>query len=301
MSESLASIIEDTSVMLLKAAAIHLPSDVRNALTKARDVEVNPLAKAQLEAILKNCDFAEAEGKPLCQDTGLISFHVSLGDNFPIKSGLTGILRKATVRATKEIPLRPNAVDVLSGRNSGDNTGRYIPWVDWELIPNSSEIRLTAFLKGGGSEGPCIAKVILPTEGLKYAKKLVLDSVVEAGAKPCPPTVIGVGLGGTIDVAIKVAKKALLRPIGVRNDLEELAKIEDELVHLINSLGIGPHGVGGKTTTLAVHIDYAHRHPASYAVAVVFNCWALRRSTAIIDSSGNVNFVTHEFMNKFWR
>ncbi|MEM0084585.1 MAG: fumarate hydratase [Candidatus Methanomethylicia archaeon] len=301
MAMDLASKIEDATVMLIKAASIYLPLDVKNALIKARDLEVNTLAKAQLEAIIKNCELAEAEGKPICQDTGLISFYVSIGDDFPIKSKLIDILNKATIRATKEIPLRPNAVDVLSGKNSGDNTGRYIPSIDWELISNSGEVKITVFPKGGGSEGPCIAKVILPTEGLKYAKKLVLDAVADAGAKPCPPTVVGVGLGGTIDLAVKLAKKSLLRPIGVRSEIEEIAKLEEELIELVNSLGIGPHGVGGKTTVLDVHVDCAHRHPASYAVAVLFNCWAVRRSTMTIDSKGNVNFITHEFMNKFWR
>lgn len=293
--------IEDAVVMLLRAASIYLPQDVKNALIKARDLEDNPLAKAQLDAIIRNCELAEAEGKPICQDTGLISFYVSVGDEFPVKGALADILRRATIRATKEIPLRPNSVDVLSGKNPGDNTGRYVPHIDWELIPGSSELKVTAFPKGGGSEGPCLAKVILPTEGLRYAKKIVLDAVAEAGPKPCPPTVIGVGLGGTMDYAVKIAKKALLRPIGVRSDVEGLAKLEVELLELVNSLGIGPHGVGGKTTALDVHVDYAHRHPASYAVAVVFNCWAVRRSTMIMDSKGNVDFITHKFMNELWR
>jgi len=293
--------IEDAIVMLLKAASIYLPQDVKNALIKARDLEDNPLAKAQLDAIIRNCELAEVEGKPICQDTGLISFYVSVGDEFPVKGALADILRKATIRATREIPLRPNSVDVLSGKNPGDNTGRYVPHIEWELIPNSNELKVTAFPKGGGSEGPCLAKVILPTEGLKYAKKIVLDAVAEAGPKPCPPTVIGVGLGGTMDYAVKLAKKALLRPIGVRSDVEGLAKLEVELLELVNSLGIGPHGVGGKTTALDVHVDCAHRHPASYAVAVVFNCWAVRRSTMIMDSGGNVDFITHKFMNELWR
>jgi fumarate hydratase subunit alpha len=293
--------IEDAIVMLLKAASIYLPQDVKNALIKARDLEDNPLAKAQLDAIIRNCELAEVEGKPICQDTGLISFYVSVGDEFPVKGALADILRKATIRATREIPLRPNSVDVLSGKNPGDNTGRYVPHIEWELIPNSNELKVTAFPKGGGSEGPCLAKVILPTEGLRYAKKIVLDAVAEAGPKPCPPTVIGVGLGGTMDYAVKLAKKALLRPIGVRSDVEGLAKLEVELLELVNSLGIGPHGVGGKTTALDVHVDCAHRHPASYAVAVVFNCWAVRRSTMIMDSKGNVDFITHKFMNELWR
>jgi len=301
MSENLESVIEKASILLLKGATTIIPPDVKEALIKARDGETNPLAVAQLNAILENCKLAERESKPICQDTGLIIFYVSLGENFPVKGRLKDILRRATVKATSEIPLRPNAVDVMMHKNSGDNTGRYIPWIEWELVPGSDELTVTAFPKGGGSEAPCIAKVLSPSQGLKYAKKLVVDTVAEAGAKPCPPVSIGVGLGGTIDVAMKIAKKALLRPVGVRSNIEVLANLELELLDLVNSLGIGPHGVGGKTTALTVNVDYAHRHPASYAVAVAFNCWAARRSKMKIYPDGSVEFVTHKILNEWWR
>ncbi len=301
MSKDLASIIEKASTLLLKAATTILPPDVKEALIKARDIEDNPLAKSQLNAILKNCEIAEKEGKPICQDTGLIIFYLKVGENFPIKGKLSEVLSKATINATREVPLRPNAVDVLTKVNSGDNTGRYIPWIEWEIVPDSDILEITAFPKGGGSEAPCIAKVFSPAQGLRYVKKLVVDTVADWGAKPCPPIVIGVGIGGTIDIAMKLAKKCLLRPIGTRHENPEIAKLEEELLELVNSLGIGPHGVGGKTTALAVNIDYAHRHPATYATGLAFNCWAARRSTMKVHPNGEVEFVTHKILNEIWR
>ncbi|MCS7386146.1 MAG: fumarate hydratase [archaeon GB-1867-005] len=301
MSSDLHQVIERASIMLLKAATTILPPDVKNALIRAKEAENNPLAKAQFEAILKNCELAEKEGKPICQDTGLIIFYISVGDKFPIKGKLPEILKGAVVKATSEVPLRPNAVDIITKRNSGDNTGRYIPWIEWEVIPDSDVLEITAFPKGGGSEAPCAAKVFSPAQGIKYVKKFVVDAVAQAAAKPCPPVLIGLGIGGTIDIAMKLAKKALLRPVGVRSEIPEIAKLEEELLELVNSLGIGPHGVGGKTTALTVNVDYACRHPATFAAGLAFNCWAARRSKMKIYADGSVEFITHRILNELWR
>ncbi|MCS7365711.1 MAG: fumarate hydratase [archaeon GB-1867-035] len=301
MSVNLASIVERAAILLLKGATTMLPLDVKQALEHAREIEDNPLAIAQFNAILKNVQIAENEGIPMCQDTGLIIFYVSLGENFPLKGSIYNVLRNATIKATKEIPLRPNAVDIVTKRNSGDNTGRFVPWIELEIVPDSDILEITAFPKGGGSEAPCIAKVLSPAQGLKGVKKLVVDVVAEAAAKPCPPLSIGVGIGGTSDIAMKLAKKALLRPVGVRHENPFIAKLESELLELVNLLGIGPHGVGGKTTALTVNVEYAHRHPAAYPVAVAFNCWAARRSKMKIYSNGDVEFVTHKQLNELWR
>lgn len=301
MNTELASIVERATVLLLKGATTMLPPDVKQALEYAREIEDNPLAVAQLNAILENVKIAEEEGIPMCQDTGLIIFYVSLGENFPLKGAIYDVLRNATVKATREIPLRPNAVDLVSKRNSGDNTGRFIPWIELDIVPESDVLEITAFPKGGGSEYPCIAKVLSPAQGLRGVKKLVVDVVAEASAKPCPPISIGVGLGGTIDIAMKLAKKALLRPVGVRHEDSFIAKLESELLELVNLLGIGPHGVGGKTTALTVNVEYAHRHPAAYPVAIAFNCWAARRSKMKVYSNGDVEFITHKRLNEFWR
>lgn len=301
MVVNLASIIERATVLLLKGATTILPPDVKRALERAREIEDNPLAVAQLNAILRNVKIAEEEGIPMCQDTGIIIFYASLGENFPLKGELYNVLRNATIKATKEVPLRPNAVDIVTRRNSGDNTGRFIPWIELEIIPDSDVLEITAFPKGGGSEAPCIARVLSPAQGLKGIKKLVVDVVADAAAKPCPPVSIGIGIGGGSDIAMKLAKKALLRPIGIRHESPFIAKLESELIELVNLLGIGPHGVGGKTTALTVNVEYAHRHPAAYPVGIAFNCWAARRSKMKIYSNGEVDFVTHGVLNELWR
>jgi fumarate hydratase subunit alpha len=131
-------------------------------------------------------------------------------------------------------------------------------------------------------------------EGLRGLKRFVVDAVVKAGAQPCPPTIVGVGVGGGADVAVAVAKKTLLRPLDVANDDPQIAKLEQELFEAENTTGVGPMGLGGKTTVLGVHVDWAFRHPASYPVAVVFNCWAARRASARICSDGKVEYLTHK-------
>jgi fumarate hydratase subunit alpha len=207
-------------------------------------------------------------------------------------------LRNATVKATAEVPLRPNSVNIITGKNSNNNTGDRIPWIEWELAPGSDTADVTVVLKGGGSESPSMAKVISPAEGMKGVYKLVLDDIFEQGPKPCPPVVVGIGLGPTADIAMKLAKKSLLKDIGQRNPDAELSKIETSLLEAINKLGWGPHGVGGSTTALDVHIDAVNRHPASFAVGIATVCWEDRKSTMRIHPEGKVEFLTHQFLNR---
>lgn len=282
---------------LISTAAIYLPQDTKQALRDARERENLELPKKVLGSMLKNLDIAEAEKRPSCQDTGTVIFYVNAGDQFPFIGKLEGILREATIRATAETPLRPNSVNVLTGKNTGNNTGDRIPWIEWQITPGSNAADVTVVLKGGGSEAPSMAKVIPPAEGLKGAFKIVIDDVFENGPKPCPPVVVGVGIGPTADIAMKLAKKSLLRKVGERNKDPELAKFEISLLEAINKLGWGPHGVGGKTTALDVHIDLVNRHPASFAVGVATACWEDRKSTLRIHADGNVEFLTHTFLN----
>jgi fumarate hydratase subunit alpha len=155
-------------------------------------------------------------------------------------------------------------------------------------------LELTVMIKGGGSENVCVAEMLNPSEGIKRLKKFVIDAVIKAGAQPCPPTILGVAVGGGADVAMKLAKKALLRPLDEANSDRRLAEIEREILEAANMTGIGPMGLGGKTTVLGVHVDYAHRHPASFPVAVAFNCWAARRASARINADGTVEYLTHK-------
>jgi len=286
-------VIEDTAADLLKLAVVQLPSDVKNALKRAYKEETSKAGKVQLEAILKDIELAEKENTPLCQDTGIIIFYVKAGANAKGLDKIETALQNATRKATKEIPLRPNTVDPFTQKNTGDNTGRHIPFINWEITQGDT-IEITAFPKGGGSENVCALGMITPGEGVSGLKKFVIDSIIKAGAMPCPPTIVGVAAGGGADIAMKLAKATLLRPLDQPNPDVALAKLESELYEAANSTGIGPMGLGGKFTVLGVKVDYAHRHPASYPVAAAFQCWAARRATARINADGAVVYLTHK-------
>jgi len=287
------TIIEDTAFKLLQLAVIELPKDVKDALKRAYKEETSEAGKTQLEAILQNIELAEKTRTPVCQDTGMIIFYIKAGANVKDLDKIELALKKATIRATKEVPLRPNAIDPFTQKNSGDNTGNHIPYIHWQIEPGDT-IEITVMPKGGGSENVCALGMIQPGEGVKGLKKFVIDTLVKSGAQPCPPNILGVAAGGGADIAMKLAKAALLRPIDENNPNPELAKLEKELLEAANMTGIGPMGLGGKSTVLGVNVDYAFRHSASYPVAVAFQCWAARRATAKIHSDGHVEYLTHK-------
>jgi len=286
-------IVENVAFNLIKQAVIYLPEDVKQALRKAYDEETSEAGKTQLKAILENIELAEKNQAPICQDTGTIIFYVLAGAEVKGLDKIEGALINATRRATKEVPLRPNAVDPFTQKNSGDNTGRFIPYIHWEVVPGDT-LELTVMPKGGGSENVCLTGMLVPGEGINGLKKFVIESIIKAGAQPCPPTIVGVAMGGGADIAMKLAKKALLRPLNEPNPNPEIAKLERELYEAANMTGIGPMGLGGKTTVLGVHVEYAFRHPASFPAAVAFNCWAARRASARIRADGSVEYLTHK-------
>jgi fumarate hydratase subunit alpha len=289
----IASIVEDVAVHLLKLATTSLPADVREALEKAYQQERSPLGKTQLGAILENIKLAEEEKRPICQDTGIINFYLKVSPSLPHLDGVESALRNAVVRATREVPLRPNAVDPFTEVNTGDNTGMHIPSIHWRF---SSEdcLEIIAFPKGGGSENVCALAMMTPSDGRQGMRRFIVESVVGAGAMPCPPTIIGVGIGGGADIAMELAKMALLRPLNEPHRERRIAKLERDLYEAVNSTQIGPMGLGGDSTTLGVKINYAHRHPASYPVAVAFQCWAARRSAARVFPDGRIEYLTHK-------
>ncbi len=289
----MATLFENVACNLLRLAVVYLPHDVKNALREAYRTEENEAGKTQLKAILDNIELAEESGAPLCQDTGTITFYLKAGAQAEDLDKIKDALTKATRRATVEVPLRPNAVDPITQKNSGDNTGRFIPYINWEIIPGDS-LEITALPKGGGSENVCTLGMLVPGEGITGLKKFVVDSVIKSGSKPCPPNILGVGFGGGADIAIKLAKTALIRPIDQPNPDPQLSKLEKEILEAVNMTGIGPMGLGGKTTVLGVNVEYAHRHPASYPAAVAFQCWAARRATARIHANGKVEYLTHK-------
>lgn len=287
------NIAEKVAFNLIKQAVIYLPDDVKQALRNAYAKETSEAGKTQLKAILDNIQFAEKYQAPMCQDTGTIIFYIKAGAKAKDLDKIKEALMKATRRATVEVPIRPNAVNPFTQKNSGDNTGKLIPWTNWKVVPGE-DIEITVLPKGGGSENVCVMGMLVPGEGINGLKKFVVDAVLKAGAKPCPPNILGVGIGGGADIAMKIAKKALLRPLNVSNPDPEIAKLEKEILEAVNMTGIGPMGLGGKTTVLGVNIDYAYRHPASYPAAVAFNCWAARRATARISADGTVEYLTHK-------
>jgi fumarate hydratase subunit alpha len=288
-------VVENVAVKLLQLAVTELPLDVKVALQRAYRDEVNEIGKAQLKVILDNVELAEKTCTPMCQDTGVVIFYVKAGSKLHGLDQIEEALRKATVRATKEVPLRPNAVDPFTQKNTGDNTGRHIPYIHWEIVPGDA-LEITVLPKGGGSENVSALGMLSPNQGINGLKKFVVDTVIKAGAKPCPPTILGVAVGGGVDIVMNIAKQALLKPLDQPNPNPELAKLEQELSEAVNSTGIGPMGLGGKTTVLGVKVDYAHRHPASYPVAVVVQCWAARRASARIYSDGKVEYLSHKVM-----
>ena len=286
-------LLETVAFKLLQLAVTELPRDVKVALQRAYREEENEVGKSQLEAILKNVELAEKTRAPMCQDTGVVIFYMKVGSQVEGLDKVEDALRNATVRATRELPLRPNAVDPFTQENTGDNTGRHVPYIHWEIVPRDT-LEITVLPKGGGSENVSALCMLSPSQGINGLKKFVVDTVINAGAKPCPPTILGVAVGGGADIAMKLAKETLLRPLDQPNPDPELAKLEQELREAANSTGIGPMGLGGKTTVLDVKVDYAHRHPASYPVAVVVQCWAARRASARIYSDGKVEYLSHK-------
>jgi fumarate hydratase subunit alpha len=289
----LENIIEDVAVNLLRSAVIELPEDVKKAIQRAYQEEESKTGKTQLKAILDNIELAERIRSPICQDTGVVIFYVRAGAQAKDLDKIEKALQNGTKRATKDIPLRPNAINPFTQKNTGDNTGRFVPFVYWEVVPGDN-IEITVMPKGGGSENVSALGMLIPSEGQVGLKKFVVDAVIKAGPMPCPPTILGIGVGGGADIAMKLAKVALLRPLDQTNPNPDLANLEQELYKAANMTGIGPMGLGGRFTVLGVKIEYAERHPASYPAAVVFQCWAARRAAARIHYDGAVEYLTHK-------
>jgi fumarate hydratase subunit alpha len=259
---------------LLRKAEIELPDDVESALRKAETAEESQVAKSQLQAILKNLEIAKKHGVPMCQDTGIMIFFAELGTEFQPGFDLEASLREAVILATAEVPLRPNAVDPLTRKNSGDNTGVGIPDIHWKLVPGN-QLKITAAPKGAGSENMSALRMFNPTE-TGNIRNFVLETIVNAGGMPCPPLTIGVGIGGSSDAAARLAKEALLEPLDA-----PMNGLEREILENVNSLGIGCMGLGGSTTALAVHVKTAYCHTASLPVAVNIQCWANRHASIV--------------------
>ena len=284
----LEKVIEDTAVELLRISATELPEEYIKEMEKAMNNPEGAVGRSQLKNILDDVEIARAGSMPMCQDTGVVAFMIRLGDDFPIRSKLKDILIEATKRGTKEIPLRPNAVDMFKG-NTGNNVGlrNHVPIIYIDIVKGET-LEITAMPKGGGSSNVAAHRMLKPGLGLKGVKQFVIEAVAQAGSFGCPPYFVGVGVGGGEDVCMKLAKEALLKPFKVRSIDPEVAQVETELLEKVNKLGIGVMGLGEGPSVLDLHVEMAARHPASLPVGVVISCWALRHARATINSKGEV-------------
>ena len=268
-------IVESVSGMCI-AAACDLPQDVWESIKKARKKEPFPRALAIIDQILENAAIAQKERIPVCQDTGYAVYFVKLGSDVRIEGGtLNGAVNEGTSIGYTKGNLRGSIVDdpIFDRRNTGDNTPAMIH-VD---IVNGDALEIVLLPKGGGCENMSRLAMLKPSDGLQGVKRFVKESVVSAGGNPCPPVIVGVGVGGTADGAGILAKKALLRPVGVRHTDDRYASLEADLLKEINAGGIGPQGFGGMHTALWVSVEYLPCHIASLPVAVSLNCHAARK------------------------
>jgi fumarate hydratase subunit alpha len=263
--------IVKVTVDLLRRAETSLPAWVQNLIETAQRVETNPVARSHLSFMLENVRIAEAEGLPICQDTGMPIFHIELGRDLRLDFDLHDAVAKGVRMATEQIPLRPNVVDPITRKNTGDNTGIGMPDIILEIVEGAL-LEITAFPKGAGSENMSLIGMLNPADD---PFDFILRAVAERAANACPPLFLGIGLGGTFDLAARNSKLALLKMPGSSD-------MEIELQRRANALGIGPMGLGGDTTVLGVRIEKACCHTASLPVAINFQCWANRSASEVI-------------------
>jgi fumarate hydratase subunit alpha/L(+)-tartrate dehydratase alpha subunit len=285
-------LVEETGKELYIRALKDLPPDVRSALAAALARETSGVARQVLGTMLEAVRIADEKRTLICQDTGIPLFFVRLGSGLgadPVE--IERALVRGTERATREHPLRSSVCTPLSRVNPQTSTGFRIPVFHWEFTREHDDLEILMVPKGSGSENMSFLKMLIPADGIRGVKRFILETVLEIGANPCPPYILGVGLGGTADLCMKLAKlAAVTRPIGSRNPDPEMAALEEEILTAVNELGIGPMGLGGITTVLAVHIEHADTHITQNPVAINVQCWPARRARARLTADGKVEF-----------
>jgi len=281
MRELNVDVITNTVEKLCIESNYFLPRDVKKALEDAVLKEESPVGRDTLLDILKNAEIAERNQVPICQDTGLAVVFIELGQDLRLVGGdFYEAINEGVRRGYKNGYLRKSAVNdpFLVRKNTGDNT----PAIIHTTIVKGDKLKIVFAPKGGGSENMSALRMLTPSEGVKGIKRFVIDTVDKAGSNPCPPVIVGVGIGGTVEMTALIAKKALLRTVGEHNPNPEVAKLENELLEEINNLGIGPQGFGGRITALAVNIETFPAHLASMPVAVNIQCHAARHKEAVL-------------------
>ncbi len=281
MRELNVDVITNTVENLCIESNYFLPRDVKKALEDAVLKEESPVGRETLLDILKNAEIAARNQVPICQDTGLTVVFAELGQDLRLVGGdFYEAINEGVRRGYKNGYLRKSEVDdpFLVRKNTGDNT----PAIIHTTIVKGDRLKIIIAPKGGGSENMSALRMLTPAEGVDGIKKFVIDTVDKAGSNPCPPVIVGVGIGGTVEMTALIAKKALLRTVGEHNPNTEVAKLENELLEEINNLGIGPQGFGGRITALAVNIETFPAHLASMPVAVNIQCHAARHKEAVL-------------------
>ena len=276
MREIDSSLISEVVARLCIDANYHLPPDMKKQITSSSNEESWETASIILDQIIENFNIADENLQPICQDTGLACVFLSIGQDVHIKGNLEEAINEGVRKGYSQGYLRKSVVsDPLNRVNTGDNTPAMIYY---DICPGD-KIKITVAPKGFGSENMSQIKMLKPSDGIEGVKDFVIKVVEDAGPNPCPPIVVGVGIGGTFDKAAYLAKKALMRPVDQRNSEAFYAELEEELLEKINALGIGPQGFGGKTTALAVNIEKFPTHIAGLPVAVNINCHVTRHMT----------------------
>ena len=276
MREIDSSLISEVVARLCIDANYHLPPDMKKQIISSSKEESWETASIILDQIIENFNIADENLQPICQDTGLACVFLSIGQDVHIKGNLEDAVNEGVRKGYSKGYLRKSVVsDPLKRVNTGDNTPAMIYY---DICPGD-KIKITVAPKGFGSENMSQIKMLKPSDGIDGVKDFVIKVVEDAGPNPCPPIVVGVGIGGTFDKAAYLAKKALMRPVDQRNSEDFYAELEEELLEKINALGIGPQGFGGKTTALAVNIEKFPTHIAGLPVAVNINCHVTRHMT----------------------
>jgi fumarate hydratase subunit alpha/L(+)-tartrate dehydratase alpha subunit len=284
--------VEDAAKELYIRALKVLPPDIKGGFARLTETETAPRAQTILATMVKNIEVAEENENLLCQDTGVPIYNVELGRGVEVDGyDLKAAIRKGCERATREHPLRSSVVHPLTRKNDHTSCGIEVPviHIDFSDRPNVLDIQMVP--KGSGSENNSFLKMAIPAEGIDAIKVFVIDCVINAGGKTCPPTIVGVGIGGTSDLCVALAKRAAIRPLGSKCSDPEGAKLEQELSQAVNRLGVGPQGLGGDSTAFAVHIELASTHITMNPVAVNMQCHSARRSRATFTPDG----VTYGF------
>jgi len=279
--------VEEVARELYIRALKMLPPDIKQGFARLTATETDATAKAVLGTMVKNIRVAEDTQNMLCQDTGIPIYKVTIGRNVAIEGAdLQRAIRRGCERATKEHPLRSSVVHPITRKNEQTSCGPGVPPIHFEYSDDPDRLVIEMVPKGSGSENNSWLKMAIPADGVNAIKTFVVDCVLEAGGKTCPPTIVGVGIGGTSDLCVALAKKAATRALGTRCGDPEGAALESALTEAVNTLGVGPQGLGGDSTAFAVHVEIAATHITMNPVAVNMQCHSARRASAAFTPAG---------------